>query len=173
MSDTQKTVAVVLAADYEDSELEQPVKTLEHAGFHCELIGEKSDEEVRGKRGGKTVITKAVDAATVSDYVALVIPGGYSPDHLRINDTMVAFVREFFRSGKPVAAICHGPQLLIEADVVNGRRVTSWPSVRTDLINAGAQWQDREVVVDGNLITSRKPADLDAFGQALLDQLGD
>lgn len=171
MSDIQKSVAVVLAADYEDSELEQPVKTLESAGFHCELIGEKSNGEVRGKRGGKAVTGKAVDAVTVSDYAALVIPGGYSPDHLRINGAMVHFVSEFIRSGKPVAAICHGPQLLIETGLVKDRNVTSWPSVRTDLINAGARWLDRNVVVDGNLITSRKPGDLDVFAQALLDQL--
>jgi len=100
-----------------------------------------------------------------------VIPGGYSADHLRLDAGVVAFVADFNATGKPVAAICHGPQLLIEAEVVEGHTLTSWPSIRKDLINAGAKWVDREAVVDGNLITSRKPADLDAFCDEILSRL--
>ncbi len=165
------SIALVVADDYEDSELDVPVETLEKAGYRCDILGDEEGRQLRGKRGGAAVVSKAVADARADEYAALVIPGGYSPDHLRTNPAMVDFVKDFFAQNKPVAAICHGPQLLIEADAVRGRRVTSWPSVRTDLINAGAHWLDREVVIDGNLITSRKPADLEAFGAALLDKL--
>ena len=103
---------------------------------------------------------------------ALVIPGGHSPDTLRMDEDLVGFIRRFGESGRPIAAICHGPQLLIEADLVRGRTVTSWPSIRKDLENAGARWVDREVVVDGNLVTSRKPDDLPAFEEMLIGLLG-
>src|SRR5690606_13048804 len=102
---------------------------------------------------------------------ALVVPGGYSPDHLRTSRSVVEFVRRFAQTGRPIAAVCHGPQLLIEAELVAGREMTSWPSVRKDLENAGARWRDAEVVVDGNLIASRKPEDLEAFCNAVLERL--
>jgi len=114
------------------------------------------------------------DAASDRDpdeFDALLIPGGYSPDHLRMDRDVVAFVLDFSATGKPIAAVCHGPQLLIEADLVRGKQVTSWPSVRRDLENAGAVWVDREVVIDDPLITSRKPDDLGAFSDALLSAL--
>lgn len=116
-------------------------------------------------------IQAAAGDARASELDGLLIPGGYSPDHLRMNEDVVSFVRDFVRTGRPIAAVCHGPQLLIEADAVRGKEVTSWPSVRTDLINAGAHWVDQEVVEDGNLITSRKPDDLDGFSRAFLARL--
>jgi protease I len=118
-------------------------------------------------------VDRVVAEASVDDYDALVLPGGVAnPDALRLNADAVAFVQAFVASGKPVAAICHAPWALVEADVVRGRRLTSWPSLQTDLRNAGADWTDEEVVVDGNLITSRKPDDLPAFDKALLGALG-
>jgi protease I len=112
-----------------------------------------------------------LDQASVNDYDALVLPGGVmNPDKLRLNSGAVDFVRHFFEAGKPVAAICHGPQVLIEADVVRGRRMTSWPSLKTDLSNAGAQWTDEPVVVDGNLVTSRKPDDIPQFNEAMINE---
>lgn len=165
-------IAFVLADDFEDSEFRTPYDTLEAAGHTIDVIGVKAGTKVKGKKGKEEVkIEKAVVEASAADYDALVIPGGYSPDHLRTEQPIVAFVQELARSGKLIAAICHGPQLLIEADTVKGRVVTSWPSVRRDLENAGASWVDEEVHVDGKLITSRKPADLPAFSRAILDQL--
>jgi protease I len=114
---------------------------------------------------------RSIRDVTHNQFDALVIPGGYSPDHLRMDPRMVDLTRDMARSGRPVAAICHGPWMLAEADVARGRMMTSWPSIRTDLVNAGAKWIDREVVEDGNLITSRKPSDLDAFSEALLRHL--
>jgi deglycase len=167
-------VAMPTAQDYEDSEFTVPFDRLKEAGHEVIVVGSKAGEVITGKRGqSKATVDRAASQVTPSDFDALVIPGGYSPDHLRTDENVVAFVREFVDSGKPVAAICHGPQLLIEADVVDGRKVTSWPSVRKDLENAGADWVDREVVVDGNVITSRKPDDLDAFCREILSQLND
>ena len=127
-----------------------------------------------GKRGHERVtIQQAVRDVSEKHYDALVIPGGYSPDHLRIDGDAVRFTRAMAMAGKPVAAVCHAPWMLIEADLAGGRMVTSWPSVRTDLVNAGARWVDREVVVDGNIITSRRPGDLAAFSDAILQQLAE
>jgi protease I len=129
-------------------------------------------ETVRGKKGRESArIEAAAKDRSASEFDALVIPGGHSPDHLRIDRDVVAFVRDLANSGKPVAAICHGPQLLIEAGLVAGKTLTSWPSVRKDLENAGANWVDKEVVRDGTFITSRKPDDLEAFSQELLSAL--
>jgi len=161
-----------LAADFEDSEFTVPFDRLKNAGSEVVVIGCKAGEIVIGKRGqARATIDRAAADLNPDDFDALVIPGGYSPDHLRLDEDVVAFVRDFFATGKPVAAICHGPQLLIEAEVVKGRTLTSWPSIRKDLMNAGAKWVDREVVVDGTLITSRKPADLDAFCDEVLARL--
>lgn len=165
-------VAFVLAEDFEDSEFTHPYDAVREAGHDTAVIGTEADTKLTGKRGDATIATETTpDHVTVDEFDALVIPGGYSPDKLRLDDAMVRFTREFFLSGKPVAAICHAGQLLVEAGVVDGKRLTSWPSVATELKLAGAEWVDEEVVIDDNLITSRNPGDLDAFSSALLERL--
>lgn len=165
-------IVVPLAEDFEDSELTVPRDRLAAAGHQMTIVGRTAGETVRGKRGNASARVDATAASVdAGAFDACVIPGGYSPDHLRTDRPTVALVQAMVRSGKPVAAVCHGPQLLIEAGVVTGRTLTSYPSVRTDLENAGARWVDREVVVDGNLITSRKPDDLEAFVDAILAAL--
>jgi protease I len=165
-------VAMPVGPDFEDAELTIPRERLRAAGHDVTLIGTEAGRRVSGKRGkAEVTIDVSGNDADPGAFDALVIPGGYSPDHLRTDRDIVNFVRRFFESGKPVAAVCHGPQLLIEAEAVNGRTLTSWPSVRKDLENAGARWVDREVVEDGSLITSRKPEDLEAFSAALLRRL--
>src|SRR5262245_14598668 len=164
-------IAVPLAEGFEDAEFAVPFGKLRRAGHDVVVLGRKV-EVLEGKRREATAQVDArPDAVSPTDFDLLLIPGGYSPDHLRTDADMVAFVRRFCALGRPVAAICHGPQLLIEADAVRGRTLTSWPSVRTDLENAGATWVDREVVRDGNLITSRNPDDLDAFCDEVLRAL--
>jgi protease I len=167
-------IAILVDQMFEDSELRVPLDRLREAGHDVELIGIKAGATVTGKQEKERVeIETAASSASEEDFDALVIPGGYSPDHLRADLGAVRFTRAMALANKPVAAVCHGPSLLIEADVVDDRMVTSWPSVRTDLLNAGARWIDREVVVDGNLVTSRKPDDLPAFCDALLRQLAE
>jgi protease I len=166
------TIAMPVGEGFEDSEFSEPCERLREAGHEILTFGAERGERIWGKRGQAMVTVDHIpDDLDASHIDALVIPGGYSPDHLRTNQSVVSFVRSFVESGKPVAAICHGPQLLIEAEVVEGRELTSWPSVRKDLENAGARWVDREVVEDGNVITSRSPEDLDAFCDAILDRL--
>jgi len=166
-------IAFVLGDDFEDSEFRKPYDALAASGHQVEVIGVRAGQSVKGKRGKEHVeIEKAVGDVDARSYDALVIPGGYSPDHLRTDRAMVAFVGEMVRAGKVVAAVCHGPQLLIEANAVRDRTVTSWPSVKRDLVNAGARWVDQEVAIDGRLITSRKPDDLPAFTRAIEQQLG-
>jgi protease I len=165
-------VAFVLADDFEDSEFKVPYDRIRDAGHDVTVIGTEAGKEVRGKKGKETFTLDASPAdVDAGDFDALVVPGGYSPDKLRTDADVVALVRKIAGEDRPVAAICHAGSLLIEADLVDGKRVTSWPSIRTDLENAGASWEDAEVVVDGNLITSRKPDDLDAFTAAVLDHL--
>lgn len=165
-------VAIVLADDFEDVEFETPHTTLLEHGHEVTVIGTAESKEITGKRGRvRYTIDCGVDQVSPTDFDALVIPGGYSPDKLRTDDDIVRFVRGCADQGMPIAAICHAPSLLIEADLVAGRTLTSWPSIRTDLTNAGAAWMDHDVVTDGNLITSRNPDDLPAFVQALLDRL--
>ena len=165
-------VAIVLDDDFEDVEFETPRTTLLEHGHEVTVVGLDEAKEVTGKQGRVTyTIDCSVDQVNARDFDALVIPGGYSPDHLRMDDKMVRFVKDCSDKGMPIAAICHAGSLLIEADVVKRRTVTSWPSIRTDLQNAGAAWMDQEVVYDGNLITSRKPDDLPAFTKALLGEL--
>jgi protease I len=164
-------VAFILADMYEDSEFTEPWQRLREAGHQTAVVGLRRGVEVTGKKGHGTVTDLAIAEARADEFDALVIPGGYSPDKLRVNEAMVTFTREFVQSGKPVAAICHAGWMLAEADVARGRRVTSVRNIRTDLVNAGADWVDEEVVVDGNLITSRTPADLPAFCDTLLKQL--
>jgi protease I len=165
-------VAFVLDKDYEDSEFTEPYTAVRDAGHEAVVIGLEKGKEVKGKKGRETfVVERGPDGANVDEFDALVIPGGYSPDHLRMNDEIVSFVRGMTEAGKPVAAICHAGWLLAEADVVRGRTVTSWPSIRTDLQNAGANWVDQELVEDGNLITSRNPGDLPVFCEAIVKRL--
>lgn len=165
-------IAFVLAEDFEDSEFRKPYDGLVEAGHQIDVLGAKAGAVVKGK-GGKEQVTidAAAEGADPARYAALVIPGGYSPDHLRIEPGVVAFVAGMVEADKIVAAVCHGPQLLIETDSVRGKTLTSWPSVKKDLQNAGASWVDREVSVDGRLITSRKPDDLPAFTAEIVKQL--
>jgi protease I len=157
-------IAIPLAQDFEDSEFSVPYAQLKEAGHNIVVFGKQTGETVKGKRGEESfTIEQTAQGLSPDNFDALLIPGGFSPDHLRTDEQVVSFVRDFCKTGKPVAAICHGPQLLIEADAVRGKTMTSFPSVRKDLQNAGAHWVDQEVVEDNNFITSRKPDDLDAF----------
>ena len=166
------TVAVLATDGVEQVELDRPWQTLEEAGAEPELVSLEPGSITAYRhidKGERRTVGAVLSSADPDSYDALVLPGGViNGDLLRADADAVAFVRAFFDAGKPVAAICHAPWVLIEADVVRGRRMTSWPSLRTDLRNAGATWVDEEVVVDGNLITSRKPDDLPAFMQAIL-----
>jgi protease I len=165
-------VVMPLAGDFEDSEFRKPYDSLRANGHDVVIVGAEAGKRVRGKgRREEATIDVRADGVLAGSFDAMVIPGGYSPDQLRINPAVVALVRDFSKLGRPLAAVCHGPQLLIEAGVVQDRTVTSWPSVKTDLQNAGANWVDEEVCEDGELITSRKPDDLDAFCRALLHRL--
>ncbi|MGH3656642.1 MAG: type 1 glutamine amidotransferase domain-containing protein [Micromonosporaceae bacterium] len=166
------TVAFLLADMFEDAEFNEPWKRLADAGHQVAVIGSQRQMELTGKKGAHTVTDMAIAEVRPDEFDALLIPGGYSPDKLRIDAGMVNFTRQMMESGKPVAAICHAGWLLAEADVIQGRRLTSVRNIRTDLVNAGAEWVDEEVVVDGNLITSRTPDDLPAFCRAVLEQLG-
>jgi protease I len=157
---------------FEDSEFQVPYDRLREAGHEVLIVGLEAGQMLRGKRGESQVTVEATAQTLYPDaFDAMVIPGGHGPDRLRMDEALVDFVRAFVATGKPVAAICHGPQLLIEAEVVRGRTLTSWPSVRKDLVNAGADWVDEPLVEDGNLITSRKPDDLTAFTQAIMEHL--
>ncbi len=165
-------IAFVLGEDFEDSEFRKPYDALREAGHHVDLLGAEGGVMVTGKKGRESVkLDASVDEKDPNSYDALVIPGGYSPDHLRTSPAVVRFVQRMVHANKLIAAVCHGPQLLIEADAVEGKTLTSWPSVHTDLVNAGAKWVDREVVEDGQLITSRKPDDLPAFANAINQRL--
>lgn len=167
-------VAMIVDEMFEDSELRQPYDRLREAGHDVVLVGLEAGKRITGKRGKETItIERAVPDVSADEFDALVIPGGYSPDKLRTSLPMVSFTRAFFDRDKLVAAVCHAPWMLIEADVTEGRTMTSWPSIRTDLLNAGARWVDREVVEDGNLVTSRKPDDLPAFSETILRRLAE
>ncbi|WP_437518019.1 type 1 glutamine amidotransferase domain-containing protein [Sorangium sp. So ce1099] len=157
---------------FEDSEFQVPYDRVRRAGHEASIVGLAAGKQLAGK-GGKVTITteRAAEDVSDDDVDAVVIPGGYSPDHVRTSVAAVGLVRNAFTQGKPVAAICHAGWMLAEADIADGRTLTSWPSIKTDLLNAGARWVDREVVEDGNLITSRKPDDLPAFCDALLGQI--
>ncbi len=166
------TIAALVGDEFEDSELQVPCERMRGAGHQVAVVGTDAGVRVRGKRGQVTVTADlAARDADPGRFDLLFIPGGHSPDHLRTHADVMRLVRKFWDTGKPVAAICHGPQLLIEADVVRGVTLTSWPSVRKDLENAGARWVDQPVVEDGRLITSRKPQDVDAFSAAVLGRL--
>ncbi|MCA0145975.1 type 1 glutamine amidotransferase domain-containing protein [Blastococcus sp. LR1] len=167
-------VAVLATDGVEQVELDHPWQALEEAGAEPELISFSTGTITAYEhidKGEKRTVHTDLGSADPDDYAALVLPGGViNGDFVRADADAVTFVKAFFDAGKPVAAICHAPWVLIEADVVRGRRMTSWPSLQTDLRNAGANWVDEEVVVDGNLITSRNPDDLDAFGAAIVEE---
>jgi protease I len=172
-----KKVAILATDGFEQVELTEPKKALEQAGAVTEVIAPKSGE-IRGWKstdwGDKVKVDKTLANAKPGDYDALVLPGGVAnPDRLRMDEQAVRFVKDFAQSGKVVAAICHGPWTLIDAGVVKGHTLTSWPSLKTDLKNAGANWVDKEVVMDGNFITSRKPDDLPAFNQKVIEEIAD
>ncbi|MFP7721246.1 type 1 glutamine amidotransferase domain-containing protein [Lysobacter sp. A3-1-A15] len=167
-----KTVALLATDGFEQSELNEPRRLLQEAGATVHVVAPKAGS-IRGwdKKdwGEEVAVDRTLSEADADSYDALVLPGGViNPDALRLDDAAVDFVRACFDAGRPVAAICHGPWMLVEADLVEGRRVTSWPSLRTDLENAGARWEDSEVVEDGGLVTSRKPDDIPAFTQAVI-----
>lgn len=165
-------VACLLADDFEDSEFRVPLDALRSAGHEVTVIGLEAGRELTGKRGEERVQTeKGIDQVSAGDFDALFIPGGYSPDHLRADRRMVDFARAVFTDERPVLAICHGPQLLMTARVVRGRRMTAWETVQDDLVQVGADVVDNDVVVDRRLVTSRKPDDLTAFCRESLNVL--
>ncbi|WP_313535541.1 type 1 glutamine amidotransferase domain-containing protein [Sphingomonas sp.] len=178
MANLQNARVLMLATDgFEESELFGPRQALLDAGAQVTLASIKTDPitgESGGEKGKSITPDTTLDQIEIDQFDALVLPGGVgNPDKLRMNEKAVAIVRSFMDSQRPVAAICHAPWLLAEADVVAGRRLTSWPSIRTDLANAGADVVDEEVVTDGNLITSRKPDDIPAFNRAVIAALED
>jgi protease I len=168
-----KKVAIIAADMVERVELEKPRKALEQAGATTELLSIKPGEIEAFDHFDKAKAIKVdrlIEEAEPSEYDALMIPGGVgNPDQLRGDENAVAFVREFFDEGKPVAAICHAPWVLVEAGVARGRTLTSWPTLQTDVRNADGKWVDKEVVVDGNLVTSRKPDDIPAFNERMIE----
>jgi len=170
-----KKVAILATNGFEKSELFSPKEYLEEQGWTAHVVSPESGsiKSWDEKDWGKSIdVDKTLSEASASDYDALVLPGGViNPDTLRTNEQALSFIRDFFNAKKPVAAICHGPQLLISADVVRGRKVTSYESVAIDLKNAGAIWSDEEVVVDQGLVTSRKPGDLPAFNKKMVEEI--
>jgi protease I len=177
MTDIKHSKIAVLATDgFEQSELTEPVKALKAAGATVTIVSLKPGE-IQGMKhhdkGDKTKVDLELSKAKADDFDALVLPGGVAnPDTLRADPNAVAFIEHFVKAKKPIGAICHGPWTLIEANAVRGRKMTSWPSLKTDLKNAGAEWVDEKVVVDGNLVTSRKPDDLPDFNRELLALIG-
>lgn len=169
MPNISEAKILMIATDgYEDSELLEPRRILSERGADVTLASLEKGE-IEGDNGAKVEVDRTIDEVDERDYDALILPGGTkNPDKLRMDDRVVATIRAFAEAGKPVAAICHGPWLLVEADVIRGRRVTGWPSIRTDLRNAGAEVVDEEAVTDGNIVTSRKPEDIPAFTEALI-----
>ena len=172
-----KRVAVIAADMVERVELVEPRQALEDAGAQTDLISIKPGEIKTFNHfdpGESMKVDFAIEEVQESDYDALLIPGGVgNPDQLRGDENIVAFVRDFFEAGKPVAAICHGPWVLVEANVVGGRTLTSWPTVQTDVRNAGGNWVDKEVVVDQGLVTSRKPDDIPAFNAKMIEEFAE
>lgn len=171
MTDSGKKVAVVLANNYEDVEFTSPAEALKKAGAEVTIIS-TGKGKITGKKGDTQQADATFDDVKASDFDMLLIPGGGSPENLRIDDKAVAFTREFARSGKPVAAICHGAQLLISAEAVKGRTLTAVNKIRDDVRNAGGNYVDEALVEDGNLITSRVPDDLPKFNEAITRALG-
>lgn len=170
-------VAILVAEGFEQVEMTEPKKALEQGGADTRIVS-PAPGKVQGwhhfDKGDQFAVDVPLDRANAAEFDALLLPGGVAnPDQLRTNPQAVKFVRSFFDTGKPVGVICHGPWTLIEADVVEGRRITSWPSLKTDLINAGAEWVDEEVVVDKGLVSSRKPDDIPAFNRKLVEEVAE
>lgn len=172
-----KKVAIVVADGFEESEFTKPLEALKNAQASVDVISIKGGKVKAWSHtdwGGEYNVDKTIDSVKGEDYDALVLPGGVmNPDKLRTNKDVVAFVSSFIDEGKPIAAICHGPWTLIETGMLKGRKLTSYPSIKTDLINAGASWSDEEVVVDNGLVTSRKPDDLPAFCKKMVEEIAE
>lgn len=165
-------IAVIIADMFEDVEYTEPADAFRKAGHQLIHVGLEKDSAVKGKsKGTKVRIDNAVKDVTADGFDALLIPGGFSPDRLRVDEKAVRFAGDFVKSGKPVFVICHGPQLLITADVLRGRKITGWKSIVQDIKNAGAQYLDQKVVEDGNLISSRQPSDIPDFIAACVKKL--
>ncbi len=165
-------IAFLLANEFEDSEMQVPYDELTKAGHQADIIGLEKGQKVTGKNGkAEYTIEKAINEVQASDYDAVVIPGGSSPENLRLNTDVLNFVTEIDNANKTIGAICHGPQLLASADLLKGRTITSYPALQVDMVNAGATFKDGEAIVDGNLITSRIPDDEPAFVRELLKVL--
>jgi len=169
-----KKIAILAADGFEEVELTKPKKALEDAGAKTTVVSIKPGK-IQGMnhadKGDTVAVDQTLGDAEPQDFDALMIPGGLmNPDTLRSNDEALEFVRHFFREGKPVAAICHAPWVLIDAGVIRGRTMTSWPAIKTDVRNAGANWVDREIVVDNGLVTSRKPDDIPAFNEKMIEE---
>lgn len=172
-----KRVAILVADGFEQVELTEPKKALEEAGAVTKIVSPE-EGEVRGFKhtdwGDKFPVDVALEDADGKDYDALLLPGGVmNPDKLRIIPKAIAFIKGFRKAGKPIASICHGPWTLIEAEMVRGRTITSWPSLKTDLRNAGAMWVDKEVVVDDGIVTSRNPDDIPAFNEKMIEEFAE
>jgi protease I len=172
MSLKGKKIAILVEADFEDDELIKPLEAMKQAGGEVVIVGSEAGAKYQGKRRRTEIVSDATaDRVNLQDLDAVIVPGGYAPDKMRLHQPMIDLVRKAYDSGILVATVCHGPQLLISADIVRGKRMTSWPSIAVDLKNAGAEWVDKEVVKDGNLISSRKPSDLPAFNNAIIEAL--
>jgi protease I len=171
----KKRIAILATDGFEESELKSPKEAMENEGFTVEIVSEKNGKIKSWKDGNwsnEYDVDATLDTARPEDYNALVLPGGViNPDKLRRNDNALRFIKDFFDQKKPVAAICHGAQTLISAEVVNGRKMTSFNSIKDDLVNAGANWIDKEVVVDEGFVTSRNPNDLPAFNSKLIEEI--
>ena len=172
-----KKIAVLAAEGVEQVELEKPVKALRDAGAETELISlERGTVQAMNHidKADTFPVDRTVDQASVDDYDGLLLPGGaVNPDNLRQSEEAVAFVRGFFDTGRPIAAICHAPWVLVEADVVRGLHLTSWPSLRTDIRNAGGTWSDEQVITDRGVVTSRKPDDIPAFSEKMIEEFAE
>lgn len=170
----QKRVAILATDGFEQSELEKPLQALREAGAEVRIIS-PHDGSIQGMnhldKGDEFEVDQTLDDSLEDEFDALVLPGGLAnPDELRSTPAAVDFVKQFYDAGKPIAAICHGPWILIEAGITHGKRLTSWPAIQTDIRNAGGSWVDEEVVVDQGLVTSRKPADLKAFNEKMIEE---
>ncbi len=170
-----KRIAILATDGFEQVELTRPMKAVKDEGADVHIVALK-EGQIQGfnhaDKADTFSVDKTIDSVSASDYHGLILPGGvHNPDSLRTNEKAVQFVRDFFAQHKPVAAICHGPWVLVEADVVRGRKLTSFPSIKTDIKNAGGNWVDEEVVVDQGLVTSRNPDDLDAFCKKVIEEI--
>ena len=172
-----KKVAILVADGFEQVEMTKPREALDAAGAETKIVSLKSDQ-IQGmnhmEKGDKFDVDLTLDEARPEEFDALMIPGGlYNPDAMRSTEEALDFSRHFFEAGKPVAAICHGPQVLISANLVRGRKMTSWPAIKVDMRNAGANWVDEEVIVDNGLVSSRKPDDIPAFNKKMIEEFGE